>query len=112
MSLVDQSFSVILTVIFYRTAITMGRGIRRLISLFEPLETIINEANDRLQAEVDGREPLEPTTNEEAEAREAYAIFHNLCSHHSLVEQFKAYLQGVHSTSAPCSTAQTNVGGP
>lgn len=49
----------------------MGRGIRRLISLFEPLETIITEADNRLQAEVDGREPPEPTTNEEVEAHEA-----------------------------------------
>jgi len=49
----------------------MGRGIRRLISLFESLETIINEADNRLQAEADGQEPPEPTNDEEVEAREA-----------------------------------------
>jgi hypothetical protein len=51
----------------------MGRGIRRLISLFESLEAIINEADNRLQAEADGRVtvPMEPTTDEEIEAHEA-----------------------------------------
>jgi hypothetical protein len=72
---------------------------------------ITNEADNRLQAEADGREPPEPTTDEEVEAHEAYVIY-KLCSHHSLVEQFRAYLQGVHATSAARSTAQTNVGGP
>ena len=38
---------------YYRTVVTMGRGIRRLVSLFESLELIINEANNRLQAEAD-----------------------------------------------------------
>jgi hypothetical protein len=52
----------------------MGRGIRRLISLFEPLEMIINEADTRLQAEADGRESPEPITDEEVEAHEVYAI--------------------------------------
>ena len=52
----------------------MGQGIRHLISLFEPLEMIINEANNRLQAEADGQEPPEPTTDEEVEAHEVYAI--------------------------------------
>jgi hypothetical protein len=61
----------------------MGRGIRRLISLFEPLEMIINEADNRLQAdnhlqaEADGRELPEPTTDEEVEAHEAYAVWWN-----------------------------------
>jgi hypothetical protein len=44
----------------------MGRGIRRLVSLFEPLEAIIHEADNRLQAEADGG-----TTDEEGEAHEA-----------------------------------------
>jgi len=48
----------------------MGRGIRRLISLFEPLEAIINEADNHLQAEADGV-TQEPTTDEEVEAHEA-----------------------------------------
>ncbi len=48
----------------------MGRGIRRLISLFESLEAIINEADNRLQAEADGRVTV-PTTDEEIEAHEA-----------------------------------------
>ena len=47
----------------------MGRGIRRLISLFESLEAIINEADHCLQAEADG-DPQEPTTDEEDEAHE------------------------------------------
>jgi len=49
----------------------MGRGIRQLISLFELLKAIVNEADNCLQAEADGREPLEPTTDEEAEEHEA-----------------------------------------
>jgi hypothetical protein len=53
----------------------MGRGIRRLISLFEPLEAIINEADNHLQAKADGRESPEPTTEEEAEAHEAYVVW-------------------------------------
>ena len=50
----------------------MGRGIRRLISLFASLEAIINEADNRLQAEADGRESPEPTNDEEVEAHEAW----------------------------------------
>lgn len=53
---------------------TMGRGIRRLVSLFDSLETIINEADTRLQAEADGQELSPPTTDEEVEAHEAYVI--------------------------------------
>ena len=53
---------------------TMGRGIRRLISLFEFLEVIINEADSRLQAEADGEELSPPTTDEEVEAHEAYVF--------------------------------------
>jgi len=49
----------------------MGRGIRRLISLFEPLETIINEADNCLQLEADGQEPPLPTTEDEVEEQEA-----------------------------------------
>jgi len=49
----------------------MGRGIRRLVSLFESLELIINEANNHLQAEADDQEPPDPTTNEEIEEQEA-----------------------------------------
>lgn len=48
----------------------MGRGIRRLVSLFESLDAIINEADNRLQAEADGQVPLQPTTDEEIEADE------------------------------------------
>ena len=49
----------------------MGHGIRRLISLFESLEAIINEADNRLQAEADGSVTMEPTTDEEIEVHEA-----------------------------------------
>jgi hypothetical protein len=49
----------------------MGRGIRCLVSLFESLELIINEADNRLQAEADDQERPEPTTNEEIEENEA-----------------------------------------
>ncbi len=49
----------------------MGRGIRRLISLFDSLEAIINEADNRLQAEADGA-AQEPTTDEEIEVYETY----------------------------------------
>lgn len=52
----------------------MGRGIRRLVSLFDSLETIINEADNRLQAEADGQELSPPTTDEEVEAHEAYVV--------------------------------------
>jgi hypothetical protein len=61
-------------IIFYRTAVTMGRGIRRLVSLFESLETIVTEADNRLQAEVDGQERPPPTTDEETEAHEASVV--------------------------------------
>ncbi len=44
----------------------MGRGVRRLISLFESLKAIINEADNHLQAEADGV-AQEPTTDEEIE---------------------------------------------
>jgi len=54
----------------YRTAVTIGRGIRRLISLFDSLEVTINEADNRLQAEADGQEAQEPTTDEEIEVYE------------------------------------------
>ena len=48
----------------------MRRGIRRLISLFESLEAIINEADNRLQAEADGRDPPD-ATDEDVEAHES-----------------------------------------
>ena len=66
----------------------MGRGIRRLISLFEPLEAIINEADSRLQAEADGQELSPPTTDEEVEAHEASVVcpVSELCSQNWLVE--------------------------
>ncbi len=51
----------------------MGRGIRRLVSLFESVDGIINEADRRIQAEADGHEPIVPTTDEEIEERDAYA---------------------------------------
>lgn len=56
----------------------MGRGIRRLISLFDSLEAIINEADNRLQAEADGQETLPLATaasDEEVEAHEAYVVW-------------------------------------
>ena len=53
----------------------MGREIRRLVSLFDSLETIINEADNRLQAEASGQEISPPTTDEEAEAHEAYVVW-------------------------------------
>jgi hypothetical protein len=49
----------------------MGRGIRRLISLFESVDGIINEADRRIQAEADGHEPIAPTTDAEIEEQEA-----------------------------------------
>ena len=58
---------------FYSTTITMGRGIRRLVSLFESVDGIINEADRRIQAEADGHEPIVPTTDEEIEEQDAYA---------------------------------------
>ena len=58
---------------FYSTTITMGRGIRRLVSLFESVDGIINEADRRVQAEADGHEPIVPTTDEEIEEQDAYA---------------------------------------
>jgi len=60
----------------------MGRGIRRLISLFESLETIITEADDRIQGEADGQELSPPTTDEEVEAHEASVVcsVSKLCS--------------------------------
>ena len=42
----------------------MGCGIRRLVSLFESLDTIINKADNHLQAEVDSRVPLRSTTDD------------------------------------------------
>ena len=57
---------------FDSTTVTMGRGIRRLISLFESVDGIINEADRRIQAEADGHEPNVPTTDEEIEERDAY----------------------------------------
>lgn len=58
---------------FDSTTITMGHGIRRLVSLFESVDGIINEADRRIQAEADGHEPIVPTTDEEIEERDAYA---------------------------------------
>jgi len=58
---------------FDSTTITMGRGIRRLVSLFESVDGIINEADRRIQAEADSHEPIVPTTDEEIEERDAYA---------------------------------------
>ena len=60
----------------------MGRGIRRLISLFESLEMIIAEADNRLQAEADGQELSPLTTNEEIEAHESSVVcpVSKLCS--------------------------------
>jgi hypothetical protein len=52
----------------------MGRGIRRLISLFDSLEAIINEADNRLQAEADARAAQEPTTDEDIEVYETYVV--------------------------------------
>jgi len=60
----------------------MGRGIRRLISLFESLEAIINEADNRFQAEADGV-AQEPTTDEEIEEHEAYVVRWTLLSSHN-----------------------------
>jgi hypothetical protein len=43
----------------------MGRGIRRLISLFESIDTLIAEADYRLQVENDGSQMPEPSTVDE-----------------------------------------------
>jgi len=58
---------------FYSTTVTMGRGIRRLVSLFESVDGIISEADRRIQAEADGHEPIVPTADVEIEEQEAYA---------------------------------------
>jgi hypothetical protein len=60
----------------------MGRGIRRLISLFESLETIITEADNHIQGEADGQELSPPTTDEEVEAHEVSVVcsVSKLCS--------------------------------
>lgn len=44
----------------------MGRGIRRLVSLFEPVDDIITEADFRIQ---NGSQLPEPHTADEIEAR-------------------------------------------
>ena len=59
----------------------MGCGIRRLISLFELLEAIIIEADNRLQAEADGQEPSPLATDEEVEAHEAYVVWRSFQSY-------------------------------
>ncbi len=43
----------------------MGRGIRRLVSLFEPIDAIIAEADYRIQVENDGSQVPEPITEEQ-----------------------------------------------
>lgn len=50
----------------------MGRGIRRLVSLFEPIDNIIAEADYRIQVENDGSQFPEPCNANEREAKLAY----------------------------------------
>lgn len=57
----------------------MGRGIRRLVSLFEHMDTIIAEADYRIQVEYDGSQFPEPSNEEEVETRLASAAL--LCFH-------------------------------
>jgi hypothetical protein len=81
----------------------MGHGIRHLISLFESLDAIINEADNHLQAEADGQEPPEPTTDEEGDAHEVYLVWcsylcsqlttHNLNSSERTYKAYKLLLQ-------------------
>ena len=47
----------------------MGRGIRRLVSLFEPIDAIIAEADFRIQVEDHGSQVPDPRTEEEIEAK-------------------------------------------
>lgn len=47
----------------------MGRGIRRLISLFEPIDAIIAEADYRIQVESDGSQFPDPITDEDVEKK-------------------------------------------
>ncbi len=47
----------------------MGRGIRRLVTLFEPIDTIIAEADYRIQVEYDGSQVPEPCTEKEILAK-------------------------------------------
>ncbi len=47
----------------------MGRGIRRLVSLFEHIDNIIAEADHRIQVEHHGSQVPEPSNEEEMEAR-------------------------------------------
>ena len=58
----------------------MGRGIRRLVSLFESVDGIINEADRRIQAEADGHEPMVPTTDEQIAEQDAYAYSFKLAA--------------------------------
>ena len=52
-----------------RTTITMGRGIRRLVSLFEPIDAIVAEADYHLQVEKDGSQFPQPYTDDQVEAK-------------------------------------------
>jgi len=52
----------------------MGRGIRRLISLFESIDALIVEADYRLQVENDGSQLPEPSTIVEIVQKTAYVL--------------------------------------
>jgi hypothetical protein len=47
----------------------MGRGIRRLVSLFEPIDAIVAKADYRLQVEKDGSQFPQPYTDDQVEAK-------------------------------------------
>jgi len=49
----------------------MGRGIRRLVSLFEPIDAIIAEADYRLEVEKDGSQVPEPYTENQILAKKS-----------------------------------------
>lgn len=51
------------------TTTATGRGIRRLVSLFEPIDSIIAEADYRIQVENDGSQFPLPCNAEEVEAK-------------------------------------------
>lgn len=50
----------------------MGRGIRRLVSLFQPIDALVAEADYRIQVENDGSQFPSPITDEDVEKKFEY----------------------------------------
>lgn len=57
------------------TVITLGRGVRRIVTMFEPLENLIDEADTRYQ---EGEEAASRGSDSDAEERREYvpSTFH------------------------------------